>query len=110
MNDVGIVEYSRDTEKNCLRAIWFYSKNGKKEIGTGIAIGELGTSFEGDYLVTYYNQSGVETSKYNLIITKSQNHYELKWSANGQVEYFGIGIEKDKKLYAGWRSYQNVCA
>jgi hypothetical protein len=110
MNDIGVVEYSKDTDKKCIHANWFYIKNGKKVIGTGIATGELSNNFQGEYFVTYYSQSGVELSKYNLIITECQDHYELKWIANGQVEYFGVGIEKDNKLFAGWRSYQNVCA
>jgi hypothetical protein len=110
MNDIGIVEYSKDADKNCILANWFYMKNGKKIFGTGIAVGEVSNNYEGEYLVTYYNQNGVELSKYNLIIIQSQNHYELKWIANGQVEYIGVGMEKDNKLFAGWRSSQNVCA
>lgn len=107
MNDIGIVEYSKDMVKNCITADWSYIKDNNKVSGTGIAIGELGEGFEGDYIVTYFNQKGIKSSSYNLKITKNQNHYELKWIDDGEVKFFGVGMEINNKLYAGWRSSQD---
>lgn len=106
MNDIGIVEYSKDETNNRITAEWFYLKENKKVTGTGIATGKLGDSFEGEYFITYYNHAGIASSSYNLVITKDQNHYELKWITDGVVKYFGVGMEINNKLYAGWRSCQ----
>jgi hypothetical protein len=110
MNDIGVVEYSKDIAKNCILAKWFYVKNNKTRFGTGIAIGKLSDNYEGEYIVTYYNQNGAESSKFNLCITKKQDHYELKWLADGKIEFLGIGMERGNKLFAGWRSTQDICA
>ncbi|MDD5362407.1 MAG: hypothetical protein PHN88_09765 [Ignavibacteria bacterium] len=103
MNDIGIVEYSKDTEKNCILADWYYIKDSKKIIGTGIAKGESTGGYEGEYIVTYYNRAGDELSKFNLKISKNENYYELTWISNGETVYYGAGMERNGKLYAGWR-------
>jgi hypothetical protein len=104
MSDVGIVEYSKDKDNNCIRANWFYLKDNEKVFGTGIAEGKMSESFEGEYCVTYFNRQGVESSRYSLRIVKNQDHYDLQWISDGQIKYYGIGIENDNKLFAGWRS------
>ncbi len=107
MNDIGVVEYSKDTINNRILAKWFYLKEDKNVNGTGIAIGELGKDFSGHFHVTYYNQNGVELSKYALEIVSKQSYYLLKWLSEGQIKFIGIGIEKEDKLYAGWKSFQD---
>jgi len=105
LNDIGVVEYSKDTTNNRILAKWFYQIEDKSVNGTGIATGELRKDFSGTYLVTYYNQIGVELSKYTLEIINKQNCYVLKWLSDGQIKFVGIGMEKENKLYAGWRSF-----
>ena len=106
MNDIGFVQYSKNTNKKIIEATWFYLMNREKISGTGIVKGKFDNTFAGDFNVKYYNKEGVETSNYKLIITLEENQYQLKWITNDIVEYFGIGIEYDNKLFAGWRKFQ----
>jgi hypothetical protein len=108
MNDIGVVEYSKDMDNNCIRAYWFYQKGGKWSMGTGIAVGDLGDTYEGDYIVTYYDRKGIELSKYNLRITRSREFYELLWTVEGCIKFIGAGMEKDNKLFVGWKSNQET--
>lgn len=103
MDDIGVVEYSRDSEKNCLIADWHYLKDGKIAAGTGIATGESTGGFAGEYIVMYYNLAGKELSKFNLSIVKNGECFALKWSKEGKAVYGGAGIERNGRLYAGWR-------
>ena len=109
MNDIGIVEYTKDLDQKCIHAYWFYQKDGRTSTGTGKTVGELGDTYEGDYIVTYYNQNGIELTSYNLKIIKNQEFYELQWLDNGDIKFTGIGMEKNNKLYAGWKIHQEVC-
>lgn len=70
MNDIGIVEYNKDVDKNCILANWYYTKDNKITTGTGIAIGALSENYEGEYNVTYYDQNNSESSKFILEIIK----------------------------------------
>lgn len=105
MNDIGVVEYSKNTEKNCITAKWFFLNDGRKVFCTGAATGELKENYNGEYIVIYDLPDGSKSKPYNLIITKAVNHYELEWYSNGVKEYFGVGFEYDGKLFAGYRRY-----
>lgn len=104
MDDIGIVEYTMDADNNRIIADWHYLKDGKMVAGTGIASGESIDGFNGEYIVTYFNLAGKELSKFNLSISGNGNCFELKWASGGKTVYSGVGIERNGKLYAGWRS------
>lgn len=107
MNDIGVVEYSKDLERKCIYAKWYYVNEGKKSEGTGIAIGNLTGNYEGEFKITYYNRDNVKLQSYDLVITKTGDCYELEWFANGVKKFFGIGFEYEGKLFAGWRIFAN---
>jgi len=105
MNDVGVVEYSKDTLKKCINAKWYSNVDGKTSSGTGIAVGELNDDYAGEFTVTYYNPEKTKSISYKLVITKSIDYYDLEWFSDKGKEYFGIGFEYEGKLYAGYRIY-----
>ncbi|MCE1163881.1 MAG: hypothetical protein LWX07_00605 [Bacteroidetes bacterium] len=104
MNDIGVVEYSRDTVNKRIIADWYYMKEGEKISGTGIVKGVPTDGYTGDYIVTYYDRNGKELSGFNLKITKTETCYELTWISGGKIIYYGLSMEKNGRLYAGWRS------
>ena len=105
MNDIGFVEYSKNMDDNYIEAKWFYYDKGVKRSGTGLVQGKFNKTFDGDFHVTYYDNDGSETSSFQLKINFDAGHYHLKWIKNGKIEYFGIGIEYDNKLFASWRKF-----
>ena len=105
MSDIGVVQYSKNTNNNIIDAKWHYLKNGEKKSGTGIVKGKFDKTFAGDFQVTYYNQEGIETTNFQLKIEIEGEQYHLKWIKDGNIEYFGIGIEYNNILFAGWRKY-----
>lgn len=104
MEDIGVVEYSWDSDKSRILAEWHYFKEGRIASCTGIATGDSINGFEGGYIVTYYNMAGKELSKFNLSIVRDGNCFRLTWVSEGKTVYTGAGIEKNGRLYAGWRS------
>ena len=106
MNDIGFVQYSKNKKKNIIEAVWYYLNNNEKISGTGIAKGVFDNTFEGNFLVTYYDNNGSETSNFELKIKFEAEYYHLKWIKDGNIEYFGIGVECDNKLFAGWRKFK----
>lgn len=106
MNDIGFVQYSKSNTSNLMEAKWHYLKNGSKISGTGIVRGKIDNNYSGDFHVTYYNNEGLETSNFQLIINVETDHYFLKWIKDGNIEYIGIGVEYDNILFAGWRKFQ----
>lgn len=102
MNDIGFVQYSKNTSQG-MDARWHYWKDGAVKSGTGIVKGKLGSSFTGDFQVTYFDHHGIETSSFQLRIYNEGDHYIIEWLTNGIVEYIGTGILLDNILFAGWR-------
>lgn len=106
MNDIGFVQYSKNKNENIIKATWFYLENGVKISGTGVVQGKFDKTFKGDFHVTYYDIEGSETADFQLKIEFEADHYHLKWIKDGNIQYFGIGVEYDDKLFAGWRKYK----
>ncbi|MGD8779973.1 MAG: hypothetical protein PVH88_13545 [Ignavibacteria bacterium] len=101
MNDIGFVKYSFNENQN--KAEWIYKINDKEYTGTGKVEGDFSGSYEGRYKVTYFNDIGEVTHKYEMEIIKTENHYLLHWYQKGKLLYVGIGNVYDNVLYAGWR-------
>jgi len=103
MNDIGFVKYFINKDKNMIDAIWVYSINDKEYSGTGIVEGDFNESFEGNFNVTYFNDEGEVTHKYEMEVIKKEGHYKLIWTKGEKVLYTGIGMMFNGILYAGWR-------
>ena len=103
MNDIGFVQYTKNLNQG-MDAKWHYWINGALKCGTGMVEGTLGETFIGDFLVTYFDQHGTETSRYQLHIYLQEDQYMVEWLTNAVVEYTGTGIVHDNKLFVGWRS------
>ncbi len=104
MNNIGCVVYSKTTKN--LNAFWFYSNNNKVISGTGIGVrtdeGNIESRFDGQYNITYFDEDGTELSTLKLIISFKSGYYDLKWIKDDKISYYGLGLEIDNKLSAGW--------
>ena len=91
-----------------LEAKWCYIKKGVLFSGTGIGIAKsiVENSFLGKYNIVYFDNEGMETSNYELLIEVFNGFYHLKWLNNNEVVFIGIGIEYNNMLFAGWTKYQ----
>ncbi len=105
MQDIGFVKYFLND--NQMKAEWIYKINDKEYTGSGNVEGDINKSYEGKYVVTYFNDIGEVTHKYEMEIIKKENYYLLHWYQKGKLLYLGIGNVYDNILYAGWRLIQS---
>ena len=99
MSNIGSVQYSKGDKVGELRAIWVHADYGQ---GTGLAIGEPNTTFEGKYQIRYFDGNGEFLTALDLEIVKNEHCYNLSWSKNGVLISIGIGIENSNILSAGY--------
>jgi hypothetical protein len=102
MIDIGVAYY-RIKAVNEIDAIWYTSRQDKREIGTGIAKGDTSKGFPGNYKITYFNPDGSESGTYDLKIDKTGSIYDLSYHKDGELFFVGVGIETSDGMAAGWR-------
>jgi sporulation protein YlmC with PRC-barrel domain len=99
MSNIGSVQYSKGDKIGELKAVWIHADYGH---GTGLAIGDPNTKFEGKYQIKYFDENGSFLTDLDLEIIKNDQRYDLSWSRNGVVTSIGIGIENSNTLSAGY--------
>ena len=99
MSNVGFVIYTRGKEPGSLDAKFRHSKNGS---GTGVLTGGPTEGFTGSYQARYFNEAGIETFVFDLIIEKNGETYDLTWRSNGETGAVGIGREVGGGLAVGY--------
>ncbi|KGJ93997.1 hypothetical protein [Colwellia psychrerythraea] len=99
MSNIGHVRYSKGDKAGELKAVWIHDDCGQ---GTGLAIGDSNTKFEGKYQIKYFDENGTLQAERDLEIINNGNSYKLTWSKNGVVTCVGIGMENSNILSAGY--------
>lgn len=100
MNNIGIVVYTKNQESGELQATWCHSDYAS---GTGIAQGQPGDDYCGEYQVTYFDATGSEMAQLKLSIEKSAERYYVTWYKEGKASAQGIGILTDAGLSVGYK-------
>ncbi len=103
MIDIGVVHYRIRSTRDAIDAIWYTTRLGKKETGTGIAKGDFLNGFPGNYVINYFAPDGSEAGTFDLKIEKKGSIYDLSWSKDGELVDIGVGIETSDGLAGGWR-------
>ncbi len=114
MANIGHVQYSKGDVSGELKAVWIHDDYGS---GTGLAIGNTssefeganferanfeGASFEGKYQIKYFDESGSLMAELDLEIINNGNFYKVTWSKVGVVTSIGIGQETSNVLSVGY--------
>jgi hypothetical protein len=104
--NIGCVVYKKDFESGTLIADWQFIINDQQVKGTGIATGNPGKNYEGDYTIVYYDSKGNQSKKYDLEIKNAEKFYTLTWYENKILKYVGAGMIYKDVLIAGWKRNQ----
>ena len=99
MRGIGFVSYAKGDQPGALVARWCHSVQGA---GTGMATGQSGEGFAGDYRIRYFDASGALVAERELRIRDGKGVYELHWLKEGRVVAEGIGHLTGGLLTAGW--------
>ncbi|WP_028772704.1 hypothetical protein [Shewanella waksmanii] len=99
MPNIGHVQYCKGDKPNELKAVWVHADYGQ---GTGLAIGDSNTHFEGNYLIEYFDESGTVLAKLDLEIVSNGTSFHLTWRKDGGVTSLGVGLESSGILSAGY--------
>ncbi|SMD08393.1 hypothetical protein [Pedobacter nyackensis] len=100
---IGYVRYVKDFLTGQLEAVWSYHISGQTVSGTGVATGVYGDTFVGEYKITYYTDGSDDGTSFDLVITKENDQFILKWFRNGTLKHIGIGRGEDNIITAGWK-------
>jgi hypothetical protein len=98
--DIGFVLYSKGNVPGTLNARWTYQNIYS---GKGLATGGPKEGFAGHYHVRYYDEQGMFSDEYDLVIEKAGAFYNASWITNGKVSAGGVGMEVKNGLAIGWR-------
>lgn len=102
--NIGCVIYKKDFLSGGLQADWRFAIKGRQVKGTGLAKGDSGNAFEGNYSIVYRDNDDNVSPEYNLTIDYSSDFYLLRWYLDGVLKYSGTGMVYQDVLIAGWKS------
>jgi len=99
LSNIGHVQYSKGDATGELKAIWVHDDYGK---GTGLATGNEGYKFEGNYHIKYFDEDGILLAELDLEIINNGSSYNVTWSKHGIVTSLGIGMINSNILSVGY--------
>jgi hypothetical protein len=101
--NIGCVIYTKNFTTGEIVAKWSFDDGKNIMEGTGIANGMRSNDYVGDYKITYYDNDKNNIGDFDLVITKDNNSYKLKWYKDQILKFTGVALLVNSHLTGGWK-------